>query len=51
MKANDEIAQDHINFLEAQLLVLEVENEVLKEEVNALKVEFQRMFSDREYLP
>ena len=50
MKANDAVTQDHIEFLEAQLLEMEVENQILKEELLSTEVQLQEMIKDRTFL-
>jgi len=49
MRANDEITKDHIEFIESQLLVLEVENEELKQTVKSLMVQLNQMVADRTF--
>ena len=48
MKINDEVAQDHIDSLEADNLALRVQVELLEEEVVSLKVWMQQKFADTE---
>lgn len=50
----DELAQEHIEFIEAQLIVVEVENELLKERIvylEAVEIEHDLMVKDRNYCP
>ena len=47
----DELAQEHIELLESQLLAADIENEVLRQEYIDLKVEYERMINDRSYCP
>ncbi len=48
MSRNDRAAQEHIEFLEAQLIVLEIENQELRDLVDSLKVLIHQYQSDRE---
>lgn len=48
MSRNDKAALEHIEFLESQLLVLEVENQELRDLVESLKVLIQQYQADRE---
>jgi hypothetical protein len=50
MRPKDEVTAEHIEMLEAQLLELEVENKLLREELEALRVQFNLMIADRTYL-
>jgi hypothetical protein len=50
MRPKDEVTAEHIEMLEAQLLELEVENKLLREELEALRVQFNLMVVDRSYL-
>jgi len=47
----DELAQEHIELLESQLLAADIENEVLQQKYFDLKVEYDRMIVDRSYCP
>lgn len=49
MRVNDEITAEHIEFIESQLLVLEVENEELKQTVKSLMVQLQQYHADRTF--
>jgi hypothetical protein len=51
MTQHDQLAQDHIDLLESQLLAADIENEELKQEIIALKAELSRMMADRSYCP
>ena len=51
MKANDEIAQEHIDLLESQLLASDLENQELRDELTTLRVEYNLMIADREHTP
>jgi hypothetical protein len=48
VKANDEVTKEHIEFLEAQLLELEVEVKLLKEDRDSWKAMAMVMQSDRD---
>jgi hypothetical protein len=50
VRPNDEVTAEHIEMLEAQLLELEVENKLLREELESLRVQFNLMIADRTYL-
>jgi hypothetical protein len=50
MRPKDEVTAEHIEMLEAQLLELEVENKLLREELESLRVQFNLMVVDRSYL-
>ena len=47
----DEVAQEHIDVLESQLLAADIENDELKQDIIDLRVELQRLISDRSYCP
>jgi len=47
----DQVAQDHIEFLESQLIVAEVEIEELKQKIIDLETAVQMMVTDRTYCP
>lgn len=51
MKIELKAAQDHIDFLESQLLILETENEEMSRMIDSLQQELTRMKVDREYCP
>lgn len=48
MRTNDEVTKDYIEFLEAQVFVLELDNQELKEENESLKVQLSQYQADRE---
>ena len=48
MRPNDQATKDHIEFLEDHASNLEVENQELKQELQATKAQILRMQSDRE---
>ncbi len=47
MRANDEVTAEHIEEIESDNDHLRAEVEVLKQEILALKIEFQERFADR----
>ena len=50
MRTNDEVTAEHIEMLEAQLLECEIENKLLKEELQAVKTQLNLMVADRTFL-
>jgi hypothetical protein len=50
VRTNDEVTAEHIEMLEAQLLELEVENKLLREELNAVRTQLNLMVADRTFL-
>ena len=51
MSQNDEVAKERIEILESQLQAADIENDELKQDLFSLKVELQRLISDRSYCP
>ncbi len=49
MRTNDEITSDHIEFLEAQVFTLELENKEKEERIAELEAYINLMQRDREF--
>jgi len=47
----DELAQEHIDYLQSCLDAADIENEELKQEIIDLKTAVQMMITDRTYCP
>jgi len=58
MRANDQVTTDYIlevetdnDHLRVDIVVLELANEELQEKYDSLRIEYERMISDRNYCP